>query len=101
MGRSTRAKPPKIIKITERELKKIKKQISEEATQIASVLMMAVMVQNHNLTGDQICEDMEDTARWAQYLALHILQIKEVVEYVEEKSDMELEYAKKLIERLS
>lgn len=99
MGRSTRAKPPKVVKLTEKEVEKIKRDATQIAVEISSVIAMAVMVENHKLTADQICEDMRDYARWSQYIGLHLLQIRDVLDIIHEQTELEYEHAERLIRR--
>lgn len=100
MARNSRAKPQKLIKLTEKQVEQIKQEATNKAIQLSSVLHMAVMVQNHNLTGEQVCEDMQDYFRWAEFINLHILEMEDVISYVEEGSNLELEYAREFVRRI-
>ena len=87
MARNNRAKPKKqgTVTLTKREIEKIKKDATNDAVKLASRLAVAVMVENHNLTEDQIFEDMECIARWATCVDKHWLSIKEIDEIIERK----------------
>lgn len=92
MGRNSRAKPKKAktITLTEHEVEKIKKRATAEAVKITGALALAVMVQNHGLTEDEVFKDMEDMGRWAQFMDAHYLQIQEVLDIVEARGGIKI-----------
>ena len=85
-----RAKKPKArrprYEISEKELKRIKQQVSKEAIEKTCLLSIAAMAVSLNLSEDEICKIAEDISRWAQYLDDHILKIEEVAEIIESKT---------------
>lgn len=94
MARNNRAKvkkEDKKIVLTKRELEKIKKECRAEGVNLASKLAVAVMAENHNLTEDEIFEDMSDIARWARYKEKGYLAIKDIDEIVERKGGINFE----------
>ena len=81
MGRANRAKPkkPKTITLKKNEVEKIKKQATADAIKITGALALAVMVQNHGLTEDEVFKDMEDIGHWAQAMDKHLVSISDMV----------------------
>ena len=93
MARNNRAKPKKAETVTlpKSEIEKIKRDATAEAVLIAGKLVVALMAEKHNLTEDEIFEDMQDYTRWAYCIHEHILDIKEVDEIYEKKHGMKFE----------
>ena len=93
MARNNRAKPKKQgkISLTEKEIEKMKKDATAEAVLIAGELAVALMAEKHNLTEDEIFEDMQDYTRWAFYIHEHILDIKEVREIYKKRHGLTFE----------
>ena len=85
-----KAKKPKTrrprYEISEKQLRKIKHDVSKEAIEKTCLLSIAVMADRLNLSEDEICEVAEDISRWAQYLDDHILKIEEVAGIIEKKT---------------
>lgn len=88
MGRGVRAKVKKEDKkvvLTKRELEKIKKDEFARGVDFASRVTVAIMAENHNLTEDEIFEDMEDFARYGEYKRKGYIDTKDVDEIVERR----------------
>lgn len=85
-----KAKKPKTrrprYEVSEKQLRKIKQEVSREAVEKTCLLSIAVMADRLNLSEDEICTIAEDISRWAQYLDDHVLKLEEVAAVIEKKT---------------
>ena len=72
--------------ISEKQLQKIKQQVSKEAVEKTCLLSIAVMADELNLSEDEICKIAKSISLWAQFLDDHVLKIEEVADIIEKKS---------------
>jgi hypothetical protein len=83
-------KPHKIrrpkYEISEKQLDKIKYEVSKEATQKACLLCVGAMADTLKLNEDQICEVSEDITRWAMNLEEHILTLNNIADIIEKRT---------------
>jgi hypothetical protein len=98
MARNNRAKvkkEDKKIVLTKREFDKKKEECRaegrKEGVSILGRLAVAVMAENHNLTEDEIFQDMKDITRWSYCIDKHILAINEVDEICKRKGGVDFE----------
>ena len=75
--------------ISEKQLKKIKYETANDATQKACLLCIAAMADTLNLNEDQICEVAEDITKWACFLDDHIVKIGEIADVIKKKTGSE------------
>ena len=83
--KKTKVRRPKY-EISEKQLEKIKYEVSKEATQKACLLCVGAMADTLNLTEDQICEVAEDITRWAINLEDHIITLNNIADVIEKKT---------------
>ena len=86
--KKTKVRRPKY-EISEKQLEKIKYEVSKEATSKACLLCVGAMADTLNLTEDQICEVAEDITRWAMNLEDHILKMNDVANIIKSKTGLE------------
>lgn len=75
--------------LSEKQLDKVKRQITKEATAKAMLLCVAAMAEHLQLTDEQICSTAVNIDRWADFMDQKILRINEVSEIIKNKTGLE------------
>lgn len=94
--RRARKKKPDVRKkytISDKQMDKVKKEITEEAVHIASALHLAVLAER-GWTEDEIVDLFETVSRYAQYLDDHVVKIKEIEDLIERKTGIKIKGGK-------
>lgn len=87
-----RYKKPKQTKyeITEKQLKRIKEEITREATEMSTLLVLAATQEVKALTEDDICEVFETVSRWVGFMDDNLIKLKDVQEVIEKRTGVKL-----------
>lgn len=87
-----RYKKPKQAKyeITAKELKQVKEEITREATQMSTLLVLAATQEVKALTEDDICEVFETVSRWVGFMDDNLIKLKDVQEVIEKRTGVKL-----------
>lgn len=75
--------------LSEKQLDKVKRQITKEATAKAMLLCVAAMAEHLHLTDEQICSTAVNIDRWADFMDQKILRINEVSDIIKNKTGLE------------
>lgn len=74
--------------LSEKQLEKIKRRITKEATAKAMLLCVAAMADHLHLTDEQICSTAENINRWADFMDQKILRVNEVSDIIKNKTGL-------------
>lgn len=87
-----RVKKPKQTKyeITEKQLKRIKEEVTREATEMSTLLVLAATQEVKALTEDDICEVFETVSRWVGFMDDNLIKLKDVQEVIEKRTGVKL-----------
>ena len=94
MGKGMTAKKKKHTRSTakyllsEKQLERVKYEVSKEATGKASLLNIAATADCFGLNEDQICELAETVTRYARYIDDHVVKINSIADIIEEKTSV-------------
>ena len=78
------------IEISVKELKKIKYDVTKEATQKAVLLVLAAAQEVKAFTEDDVCEVFETVSRWVNFMDDNLIKLKDVQNAIEEKTGVKL-----------
>ena len=73
------------IEISVKELKKIKYDVTKEATQKAVLLVLAAAQEVKNFDEDDVCEVFETVSRWVGFMDDNLIKPKDVQNATDEK----------------
>lgn len=79
---------PKIA-LSEKQIKKLKEEISKEASMRTLVLAVAAMADTLKLKDEKICKVAETINRYAEHIDDHRIRIKEITEIIEKNTGIE------------
>lgn len=90
----TRYKKPKSKKkpvtMTQAELKKLSKELSDEAVTRALTLFLAYMMEEQDFDLERLCDCVDGINRWAEAVDDHLITINQVAKIIEEHTGVEL-----------
>lgn len=89
MKRYKKPKQPRY-EITAKQLEQIKLDVTREAVQKSSLLVLAATQEVKALTEDDICNIFNMVTRWTEYLDDKLLKLKDVQEVIEKKTGVKL-----------
>lgn len=78
------------IQITQRQLARIKKEISEQATELAWLLTLAAVADECGLTDEQVCNSAQRLDRYASYIDQHLARLEDLRTTVEKNTGIKL-----------
>jgi len=86
-------KKPKKRKVTlgETDLEKLKREITKSATDRACLIVLAAMVDELNVSEQQLCEVVRRTNRYADYIDGHIAKMEDVRKTIEKGTGVKME----------
>lgn len=79
------------IQITQRQLGRIKSEISKQATELAWLLTLAAVSDEVGLTDEQICNSAVRIDRYATYIDEHLAQLRDIKNTIEKNTGIKLE----------
>ena len=90
----TRYKKPKSKKkpvtLTQSQLKKMSKELSDEAVTRALTLFLAYMMEEDGITIEKLCDIVDGINRWGEAVDDHLITINQVAKIIEEHTGVEL-----------
>lgn len=87
-----RAKKPKSQTVTLKrsDISKIKREVAEEVTDKACLIILAAMTDELNINDDQLCAVMTRTQRYSGYIKDHIVQMELIRKTIEKNTGVKL-----------
>lgn len=75
--------------LSEKQLDRVKRQVTKEATARAMLLCVAAMAEHLHLTDEQICSTAETINRWSGFIDQKILRLNEVSDIIKEETGLD------------
>lgn len=90
--RMKRAKKPKSQTVTLKrsDISKIKREVAEEVTDKACLIILAAMTDELNINDDQLCAVMTRTQRYSGYIKEHLVQMELIRKTIEKNTGVKL-----------
>ena len=87
-----RAKKPKSQTVTLKrsDISKIKREVAEEVTGKACLIILAAMTDELNINDDQLCAVMTRTQRYSGYIKEHLVQMELIRKTIEKNTGVKL-----------
>ena len=89
MKRTKIKKDPKVT-LSAKDLTKIKRDVTKEATDKACLVMLAAACDEFGLTEKQLCDLMERTDRYAAYIDKHLVQMEDIRKTIEKQTGIKI-----------
>lgn len=90
MTRYKKPKKKKPITLTQSQLKRMAKELSDEAVTRALTLFLAYMMEEQDFDLERLCDCVDGINRWASAVDDHLITIRQVARIIEEHTGVEI-----------